>query len=218
MRNLVSAVEEKKVSKVSPVQPWSHSSWDIFWLGASYEHPWPDPDTAPYVLYEDPTVAYQNMSEPGGRRVFPHYGIERATGEEGPFQRLVQKSRQPIGMAAYAVTLPGAAKILSRAGNKITQPYDSTICSMSRPNDPEGYRTVGCAIADPIKGPGESELRSFSVWPPLFSQFRNAEGARDSDLQSNRPVGVKMEGVVGYALEIKNGVREKIVSQLWPWN
>lgn len=186
-------------------------------MGASYEHPWPDADTAPYVLYNDPSVAYQNMSEPGGIRVFPHYGIDRATDENGPFQRLVQRSRQPIGMAAYAVTTSGAAKILSRAGSKITQPFDSTVCSMSRPNDPEGYRTLGCVIADPIKGPGESELRSYSVWPPLFSQFRNPDGVRDSDLHDNRPKGVSVQGVVGYALEVKNGVREKILAQKWSW-
>ena len=195
-----------------------HEKWDIFWVGGSYERPWPDADTAPYVLYSDESVAHVNFQEQGGKHVFPGYGLMRAQDDRDPQHRLVQQSRRPLGMAAYAVTLAGAAKILARAGQTMSQSYDNTVCAMSRPNSPEGYHKRGCHIEHPIKSQGEAELRSYSVWPPLFSQFRDADGLRDSDLLDDRPHGLHVEGVVGYALEIKHGVRQKIASQAWKWN
>lgn len=204
--------------------PWRHGSWDILWLGPSYEYAWPEPEHAPYVLYHDWTVADGDMAEPGGAGVFAGYQLKRAQeqGDASERVRLVQRSRQPLGMAAYAVSLAGAAKILASASQAIEQPFDSTICALSRPRDPQGFRDHACVqtghLGDSLASADDSILRSYSVWPPLVSQFRAADGQRDSDLSVNRPKGpLQTQDGPGYALEIRNGVRQRVLSAAWRW-
>ena len=204
--------------------PWRHGSWDILWLGPSYEYAWPEPDHAPYVLYNDWTVADGEMAEPGGAGVFAGYQIKRALGQGdvGERVRLIQRSRQPLGMAAYAVSLAGAAKILASASQAIEQPFDSTVCALSRPRDPQGFRDHACVhtghLGDSLASDDDSILRSYSVWPPLVSQFRAADGQRDSDLSVDRPKGsLQMQNGPGFALEIRNGVRQRVLSAAWRW-
>ncbi|PWN31377.1 uncharacterized protein FA14DRAFT_95098 [Meira miltonrushii] len=214
--------------------PWHTSEWDIFWLGASDEKAWPkrknSNDPRPYVIYNDDLVTLEEDEEPGGRKVWPNYGLQRARQAGEPLQRLVQQSRFPVGMAAYAVTLSGAAQILAHASYAIRQPYDLTVCALSRVNNPLGYPKNSCLLMDPVPPKDESVLRSYSVWPPLVTQFRSPTGERDSDLTSGgvkaaaRPLtsdgmleGGKAGRKFGYGLEIRKGVKEQILSRVRGW-
>jgi hypothetical protein len=216
LRLLLQSITDERVDHYRS-DPWMTRQWDILWLGASHEWPWPDANTAPFVRFRDANVANQHFADEGGAELNAAYSLRRGD-EVRDRERIVQLSRRPLGMAAYAVTLAGAAKILARTASlPFYQTYDNTICAMSRPYTLDGYEGLSCEIAQPIVGLGESELRSYSVWPPLFSQFRGSNGLRDSDLVEMRLPSFSYDGVPGYAHEIREGVRQKILDNKWEW-
>jgi GR25 family glycosyltransferase involved in LPS biosynthesis len=140
-----------------PTNPYT-LNWDLLWLG----HCRAGPSSLPQQIYtvpHDPTVP-----------PIPHRRAKWRQQHIPPFilhnsNRVIFRAYAGMCTAAYAVTLPGAQKILSAV-------------SLTSQNNP-----VDVSFSSLCRGKLIDDFRCFATYPPLFGSHRAAgSGVRDSDL------------------------------------
>lgn len=161
-----------RLSGSSPTKmPWNVELWDILRLGTCREPAFRsdfkprdvDLDALPYMTYVDPTVPFYEWIVTDSRMTFDAYGVPmpsyRSEGGE-PRLRLVQKSNYPVCLHAYAVSRAGAKKLLDiTARGLVDGANDLTIAEATQQGD----------------------LRSFTVLPPPFGQWKVQGWAGNTD-------------------------------------
>ncbi|CAO1635136.1 unnamed protein product [Parajaminaea phylloscopi] len=193
----------------STASPWMHSEWDMIYLGACMEYPIAqnqlDPSTplstfggqplnghhAPYVVYHDPTVADLTDSKmPETLNFYAALGLElpeRIAGYGDPKYdlpgytstvkaedrvRVVGKTHSPWCLTSYALTYRGALRLLYHSTRHVEDAVD--------------WQT--------IKASSIGWINSYTVYPPLFDQFKMVNSSWNSDINANAIVNLDRRG------------------------
>lgn len=190
-----------------------HTHWDMLYLGACMEYPFSrsqvDParplakrggsaligERAPYVVYHDPTVADQSDSKmPETLNFYGALGLElpRAVlpSEEHPHDpeydlpgrashlppservRVLGKTHSPWCLTSYTLTRRGALRLLYLATRHVEDAVDWQTIRASR----EGW------------------IDSYTVYPPLFDQFKMVNSSWNSDINAEHGRNVERRG------------------------
>jgi hypothetical protein len=130
MQLISTAVREFTFVKEEDETPYGRS-WDILWLGHSGEHTKND---SRRIEFEDPAAPSEAQYTGWAKKYFKSIK---------PGTRVVQRSVNPIGTVAYAVTKRGAKKIAMWAGKGESEAYDIRLMQGCRMKD------LSCVVINP---------------------------------------------------------------------
>lgn len=204
-----SVQEHHRAPRPSSRSPWMESEWDMIYFGACMEYPFSrtqvDPSTplttfgrsalvgrsAPYVIYNDPTVADLTDSKmPETLNFYGALGIDlpqRVLGEGDPRYdlpgftstlsasqrlRVVGKTHSPWCLTSYSLTYRGALRLLYHATRHVEDAVD--------------WQT--------IKASSIGWINSYTVYPPLFDQFKMVNSSWNSDINVEASSNVDKRG------------------------
>ncbi|KAF8850038.1 hypothetical protein BDZ45DRAFT_209813 [Acephala macrosclerotiorum] len=119
-------------------------NWSILWMGQCLHRSNPE-NPGSHVIYKDETVPNRDMLSPFDKAEFKIHGLEK----DG--YRMIVDAWAPICLAAYAVTLSGAVKILYELGyHKLSAPIDVELMHLVQ----------------------EGTINGLAVVPALMSQYK----------------------------------------------
>lgn len=187
-----SRLRNHSTTPIDAAHPYG-DDWDAMHLGAMFIKQAPEPYDGIYSHYPDPDgpldPSCSDMKEPtSGEAVFC-YGplLEQLQIPRG--DRLLLPSHSSIGLAALAVTLEGARRILFELSyNRLDHTLDWSIQDLTR----------------------RGLLRGWTIVPPLFGQYKVGDKA-DSDLSRlGKGEGPKLSQLDGISYGLERSARKAL--------